>query len=124
MYSNFLFLDRFLFELSCKNTHTQTRTHTHTQRDSNEYPIVATIIIRENYVEEFFIQNGLLNQKHQETKTGQSFNQLVIPKGLQKQVMSVNHESAFIGNLGTKKTEVRILPNFIWPGLTSDIIRF
>ena len=50
MYSDFVFLDRFLFELSCKNTHTQTRTHTHTHRDSNEYPIVAfsknaTIII-------------------------------------------------------------------------------
>ena len=33
MYSNFVFLDRFLFELSCK--------HTHTHTDSNEYPIVA-----------------------------------------------------------------------------------
>ena len=32
-------LDRFLFELSCKNTHTHKHTHTH--RDSNEYPIVA-----------------------------------------------------------------------------------
>ena len=43
MYSDFVFLDRFLFELSCKNTHThtQTRTHTHTHTDSNEYPIVA-----------------------------------------------------------------------------------
>ena len=39
MYSNFVFLDRFLFELSCKNTHTHKHTHTH--RDSNEYPIVA-----------------------------------------------------------------------------------
>ena len=39
MYSDFVFLDRFLFELSCKNTHTHTQTHTH--RDSNEYPIVA-----------------------------------------------------------------------------------
>ena len=37
MYSDFVFLDRFLFELSCKNTHTHTNTH----RDSNEYPIVA-----------------------------------------------------------------------------------
>ena len=35
----FVFQDRFLFELSCKNTHTHTHTHTHT--DSNEYPIVA-----------------------------------------------------------------------------------
>ena len=37
MYSDFVFLDRFLFELLCKNTHTDTQTHT----DSNEYPIVA-----------------------------------------------------------------------------------
>ena len=26
---NFMFLDLFLFELSCKNTHTHTHTHTH-----------------------------------------------------------------------------------------------
>ena len=31
MYSNFMFLDRSLFELSFKNTHT----HTHTHADSN-----------------------------------------------------------------------------------------
>ena len=34
-YSNFMFLSRLLFELSCKNKHT----HTHT--DSGEYSIVA-----------------------------------------------------------------------------------
>ena len=62
--------------------------------------------------------------KHQETKMGQSFNQLVIPKELRRQVMSVNHESAFSGHLGAKKTEVRILPNFFWPGLRQDVIRF
>ena len=36
-------------------------------------------------------------------KTGQSFNQLVLPKGLRGQVMSVNHESAFSRHLGGKK---------------------
>ena len=41
MYSDFVFLDRFLFELSCKNTHTHTNTDTQTHTDSNEYPIVA-----------------------------------------------------------------------------------
>ena len=41
MYSNFVFLDQFLFELSCKKTHTQTHTHTHAHTDSNEYPIVV-----------------------------------------------------------------------------------
>ena len=41
MYPNFVFLDQFLFELSCKKTHTHTNTETHTHTDSNEYPIVA-----------------------------------------------------------------------------------
>ena len=40
-----MFLDRSLFGLSCKNTHTQTHTgthtHTHTHRDSDEHSIVA-----------------------------------------------------------------------------------
>ena len=44
-FSNFVFLDRFLFELSCKHTHTHKHTnkdtHTDTHRDSNEYSIVA-----------------------------------------------------------------------------------
>ena len=31
---------------------------------------VEKTIIRENYVGEFFMKNGLLYQKHQETKTG------------------------------------------------------
>ena len=73
---------------------------------------VGRPIIREKYVGEFFMKNGLLYQKHQETKTGRISNQLVIPKGLQQHMMSVNHESAFSGHLGAKKTEVRILPNF------------
>ena len=81
-------------------------------------------IIRKNYVGEFYKKNGLLYRKHQETKTGRSFNQLVVPKELRRQVMSVNHESAFSGHLGAKKTEVRILPNFFWPGLHQDVIRF
>ena len=55
--------------------------------------------------------------KHQEMKTGGSSNQLLVPKGLRQQVISVKHESAFNGHLRAKKTEVRILPNFFWPGL-------
>ena len=51
MYSNFVFLDRFLFELSCKNT--QTRKHTHTHRDSNEYSIWKTQLQQHNIVTSF-----------------------------------------------------------------------
>ena len=85
---------------------------------------VGKPIIRENYVGEFYKKNGLLSRKHEETKTGRSFNQLFVPKGLQRQVMSVNHELAFSGHLGAKKREVRILPNFFWPELRQDVIRF
>ena len=35
--------------------------------------------------------------------------------------MSVNHDSAFSGHLGVKKSEVRILPNFFWPGHHSAV---
>ena len=47
--------------------------------------------------------------------------QLVVPKELGRQLMSVNHDSAFSGHL---KTEVRVLPSFFWPGLRQDVIRF
>ena len=57
-------------------------------------------------------------------KTGRSSNQLVVPKVLRQHVMSENHESAFGGQIGAKKTEVRILTNFFWKGLCQDIIRF
>ena len=97
------------------------------KKDSNLkkcFDRIGKPIIRENYVGEFYKKNGLLYRKHQETKTGRSFNQLVVPKELRRQVMSVNHESAFSGHLGAKKTEVRILANFFWPGLRQDVIRF
>ena len=37
------------------------------------------------------MKNGLLYREHQEMKTGRSSNLLVVPKGRQQQVMSVNH---------------------------------
>ena len=36
--------------------------------------------------------------------------------------LSVHHESAFSGYLGAKKTEVRILLNFFWPGVCQDVL--
>ena len=41
------------------------------------FDCVGKPIIRENYVGEFFKKNG-----NQETKTGQRFSHLVVPKGL------------------------------------------
>ena len=52
------------------------------------------------------MKNGLLYWKHQETKAGQSSNQVVAPKGLRQQVMSVNHESVFGGQPGERRQKL------------------
>ena len=62
----------------------------------NCFDRVGKTIIRDNYVGEFFMKNGLPYWKHQQTKTGRSSNQSVAPKGLRQQVMSVIHESVVI----------------------------
>ena len=41
MDSNFMFIDRLLFELLCKNPETQKHGNTETHTDSDEYSIVA-----------------------------------------------------------------------------------
>ena len=53
MYSDFVFLDRFLFELSCKNTHTHkhgthTHTHTHTHTETPNTPY-SCVLQKPNY---------------------------------------------------------------------------
>ena len=73
-------------------------------------------IIRENYVGEFYMKNGLLYRKHQETKTGRSSNQLVVPKGLRQQVMSVNHELPFSGHLEVSYNTSELLLARTTPG--------
>ena len=55
-------------------------------------------IIREKYVGEFFMENGLLYWKHQD---GTSYNQLFVLKEL-AQDMFMNHESAFSDHLRGK----------------------
>ena len=57
-------------------------------------------------------------------KTGRNSKQLAVPKGIEQQLMSVNHESAISGHLGAKKTEVRMLTKFFCPGLCQDVTRF
>ena len=63
---------------------------------------VGKLIIRENYVGEFYLKNELLYRKHQETKTGQCFNQLVMPKGLQRQYGSPRDSSLLTNHRGQK----------------------
>ena len=43
-----MFLDQFLFELSCKNTHMETHTHTHTHIRTYTKALTSTLTIIKN----------------------------------------------------------------------------
>ena len=50
---------------------------------------------------------------------GQSFQQLVVPKGRRSHVLKVGHET-YGGHVSVKKTKARISYTFFWPGLKQD----
>ena len=81
-------------------------------------------IVKDAYAAKFYVKRGLLYREHQETATGRVYRQVVVPKPLRQQVMTVNHDSNFSGHLAVKKTERRVQVNFYWPGMTQDIMRF
>lgn len=49
--------------------------------------------------------------------------QLVVPKCLRNQVLSVAHDNV-AGHLGITKTYYRILRYFFWPGIKSDVVQY
>ena len=59
-----------------------------------------------------------------ERKGSQVFTQVVLPEKLRQSVLEVAHDSILGGHLGTQKTSDRVLSNFYWPGLQSDVVRY
>ncbi|XP_040068703.1 uncharacterized protein LOC120841790 [Ixodes scapularis] len=66
---------------------------------------------------------GLLYRVYRE-RSGRETRQLVVPQTYRKTVLQVAHESIMAGHLGQAKTKSRILEEFFWPGLGSDVRRF
>ena len=55
---------------------------------------------------------------------GKVFIQLVVPQQYRKMVMKLAHESIMSGHLAIKRTIQKVLAEFFWPGMNSDIKRF
>ena len=74
----------------------------------------------------YFYNNGLLFREYQSfpQDRGQIYTQLVVPKPFRSQVMRLAHDSALAGHLKTKKTTERILTQFFWPGLQTEVRRY
>nr|XP_034316846.1 uncharacterized protein LOC117686231 [Crassostrea gigas] len=56
--------------------------------------------------------------------SGKLFRQLIVPRKYRTIVMKIAHETPMGGHLGSKKTTDRVVSEFYWPGIQSDIRRF
>nr|XP_054751019.1 uncharacterized protein LOC129256850 isoform X2 [Lytechinus pictus] len=83
-------------------------------------------VTRHNGTSSFYFHNDLLHRKFHSPKVeeGHVFTQIVVPKPYRRQVMQIAHEALLGGHQGAKKTLQKVLTNFFWPGITTDITRF
>ena len=74
----------------------------------------------------FYYKNGILFREYRSPVIdhGKTFNQLVVPQPYRSQVLRLAHDSALAGHLKTRKTTDRILTQFFWPGLQTDVRRY
>ena len=74
----------------------------------------------------YFIKNNLMYRKFSSPniERGRLFTQLIVPQQFRKTVMKLAHESIMAGHLAVKRTIQKVLTEFYWPGISSDIKRF
>ena len=82
--------------------------------------------IKGNQEVRFEIRNDILYRiyKHPKVERGEPVRQIVVPRSSRPQVMELAHESMFSGHMRVRKTVDRILSNFYWPGVRSDVAKF
>ena len=75
-----------------------------------------------NYIK----KNGLVFRefKSSTVDNGRLYTQLVVPKPHRETVMRLAHDSILGAHLGTRKTVLRVLSEFYWPGVQADTRRF
>lgn len=68
----------------------------------------------------FYVRDGILMRKWSSDPSSlHSVTQLVV-----LQVLSLTHDLGMAGHLGIRKTYHRVLRNFFWPGLKSDVVSY
>ena len=75
-----------------------------------------------NYIK----KNGLVFREFRSSTVddGRLYTQLVVPKPHWERVMRLAHDSILEAHLGTRKTVLRVLSEFYWPGVQADTRRF
>ena len=74
----------------------------------------------------FLKKNDLLYRKFSSPNVehGRTFTQLIVPQQYRTLVMKLAQESVMAGHLAIKRTMQKVLSEFYWPGINSDIKRF
>ena len=77
----------------------------------------------------YYFRDGVLMRKFRppEASVQDSWtvvNQVVVPKMYRKDIVSMAHDLPLGGHLGVNKTVEKILKQFFWPGLRSDVAQY
>jgi hypothetical protein len=67
--------------------------------------------------------SDLLNRVHVKPN-GEMLHHIFVPQQLRSSMLSLGHDILLAGHLGNKKTRVRIMKHFFWPGIFNDIAEY
>ena len=92
----------------------------------NKVRSLTTITERGSRKYFYSTRSGILYRIYQPdaSDSDNTVSQVVVPKPLRPQVMSLAHESIMGGHLGIKKTFDKVTTSFYWPGIHGDITRY
>ena len=74
----------------------------------------------------FYYKDGILYRSFHspQVEHDTDFHQVVVPEQYRIQVMRLAHETLLGGHQVAKETTDKILTNYFWPGITSDVTRY
>lgn len=67
------------------------------------------------------IIDGVLYRHLQKVNGTDSYDQIIVPRGLRQEIIRQSHDSLTAGHLGVKKTKARIAQSFYWFNIRQDV---
>ncbi|XP_040068163.1 uncharacterized protein LOC120841353 [Ixodes scapularis] len=71
----------------------------------------------------FYLSKGVLFRRCL-LANGKEFRQVVVPRMVRHNILSLAHDIAMAGHQGAKRASDRVLESFYWPGVLADVKRF
>lgn len=88
-----------------------------------EYAVQNTVHVKKNGKVTWHLKHGLLFREFS-ISDGKVTSQLVVPQKFREDVMRIAHDSLLAGHLGIQRTVTKVISEFFWPGVQSDVRRY